>query len=48
MDIQIIKLCIQGERKGRITLNSTQGEEERGDEGGERGEKESGVQMVIR
>ena len=33
MDIQIIKLCIQGERKGRITLNSIQGEEERGDEG---------------
>ena len=26
MDIQIIKLCVQEERKGRIRLNSMQGE----------------------
>ena len=33
-----VKLCVQGKRKGRIRLNSIQGEGERGNEG----EKEEG------
>ena len=33
VDIQIIKLCVQGKRKGRIRLNSMQGEGKRGNEG---------------
>ena len=33
-----MKLCVQGKRKGRIRLNSIQGEGERGNEG----EKEEG------
>ena len=39
VDIQIIKLCVQGKRKGRIRLNSIQGEEERGNEGRKKRER---------
>ena len=41
MDIQIIKLCVQGKRKERIRLNSIQGEGERGNKwgGGEKRER---------
>ena len=39
-----MKLCVQGKRKGRIRLNSIQGEGERG----RKKREKSGVQMVIR
>ena len=41
-----MKLCVQGERKGRIRLNSIQGEGRDREQAGER--EKSGVQMVIR